>query len=76
MVGHVDAQRLESGAELIEGDHVVAVLVQATEQVNGVCLKGAVLAGALLDLADNVLKSSFWELIWIVLHVLFSVFVG
>lgn len=68
--------RFESAAELLEGNDSVSVLVELTEHVDSVVLQGGVPAGGLLDLQDDVLKGGFGELVWVVLHVLFGVFVG
>lgn len=69
-------QRSESLSELLEVNHTVIVLVKFLKQVNGEILKRGVVLRQFLDLENDLVHGSFWELVWIIFHVFLGVFVG
>ena len=68
--------RSESCSELVEVNHTVIVLVKFLKQVNSVFLKRAVVLGQFLDLEDDFVHGSLWELVGVIFHVFLGVFVG
>ena len=68
--------RSKSLSELSEVNDAVIVLVKFLKQVNGVFLEGCVVLSQFLNLEDDFVHGSFWELVWVIFHVFLGVFVG